>query len=123
MSRPQAPMLLIVEDERAIVQEIGDYFRQEGFIVRSAFDGRTGLEILEREKPSVVFLDLHLPDISGLEVLKRSRQLYPAVKVIVNSATLDSTLIEEARRLGCHVFVSKPFDLFAVRREIDGLAA
>ncbi len=118
-----APIFLIVEDERAIVEEIGDFFRQEGFRVRCAYDGKTGLEQLAKEKPAVVFLDLNLPDMSGLEVLKRSKALYPGVKVIVNSATLDNQLIDEARRLGCDVFVSKPFDLFMVRRQVDGLAA
>lgn len=119
----QAPTFLIVEDERAIVQEIGDFFRQEGFRVRFAYDGKTGLALLEQEKPAVVFLDIHLPDMSGLEILKRSKQLYPGVKVIVNSATVDTQLIEQARQLGCDVFVAKPFDLFMVRRQIDGLAA
>lgn len=113
--------LLIVDDEMGIVEEIKDFFQEEGFEVQTADTGKEGIEAVRKFHPDVVLLDMKLPDMSGLEVLKLCKQVSPDTKVIVNTGYVDQRLIDEAERLGRDVFLQKPFNLEHLKHEIDKL--
>jgi DNA-binding NtrC family response regulator len=113
--------ILIVDDESGIVEEVKSYFEEEGFEVYTADTGKQGLELLEQVKPDILLLDVKLPDMSGLNILKISKQNYPHIKVIVNTGYVDQVAIDEADRLGRDVFLQKPFNLERLHEEIQKL--
>lgn len=113
--------LLIVDDENGILEEVKSFFEEEGFQVFTADNGEDGIAILKREKPELLLLDMKLPDMSGLHVLKICKESSPLTKVIVNTGYVDQVLIDQADELGRDVFLHKPFDLEYLRREVNKL--
>lgn len=113
--------ILIVDDEAGIVDEVKDYLAEEGYSVRSADTGKEGIQTISEFKPQVLILDMKLPDMSGIDVLRACKDISPATKVIVNTGYVDQKLIDEAEELGRDVFLQKPFDLEKIREEIDRL--
>jgi len=113
--------LVIVDDESGIVDEVKDFFSEEGFEVHTADTGREGIEVIHRVQPDVLILDIKLPDISGLEVLKICKQMSPQTKVIVNTGYVDQHIIDESERLKRDAFLQKPFNLELLAGEIEKL--
>ncbi|HWU37938.1 MAG TPA: response regulator [Candidatus Acidoferrum sp.] len=79
--------ILVVDDEPVVLEALEALLRQEGHQVRTASDGATALRFVELEQPDILLLDLHLPDVSGFEVVSRLRQIpeLSAVPVIAFS--------------------------------------
>lgn len=115
--------LLIIDDEAGIIEEIRDFFTEEGFEVRAADSGKDGIKLIHQFLPDVLILDIKLPDISGLEVLRTCKESSPATKVIVVTGYVDQGIIDEAERLGRDAFLQKPFDLMLIVEEVDRLLA
>jgi DNA-binding NtrC family response regulator len=113
--------LLIVDDEQGIVDEVKSYFDEEGYEVQTADTGKEGIEAIGRFKPDIILLDMKLPDMSGLQVLKYCKETFPAIKVIVNTGYVDQNIIDESERLGRDAFLQKPFNLERLQTEIDAL--
>lgn len=113
--------LLIVDDETGIVEEVKSYFEEEGYEVRTADTAKDGIDVLTAFQPDVMMLDMKLPDASGLQVLRFSKENFPAVKVIVNTGYVDQIVIDEAEKMGRDAFLQKPFDLERLKNEIDAL--
>ena len=113
--------ILIVDDETGIVEEVKSYFEEEGFEVHAADTGKDGLEQLEKVQPDVLLLDMKLPDMSGLNVLKACKATSPNTKIIVNTGYVDQHLIDEAERLGRDAFLHKPFNLERLMEEVTRL--
>ena len=116
------PKLLIVDDEEGIIEELVGFFQEEGFDVSAATDGERGIQLLKSENPDLCLLDLKLPDMSGLLVLKIAKETCPNIKVIVNTGYVDQRLVDQANELKCYIFMHKPFDLFELKQKIDELA-
>lgn len=113
--------LLVVDDENGILEEIRSYFEEEGFQVFVADSGEEGIQLLKREKPDVLLVDMKLPDMSGLLVLKVAKESSPLTKVIVNTGYVDQALIDQAEELGRDIFLQKPFDLVCLKKEVERL--
>ena len=113
--------LLVVDDENEILEEVKTFFEEEGFQVFTADNGEDGIAILKREKPELLLLDMKLPDMSGLLVLKICKEASPLTRVIVNTGYVDQVLIDQAEELGRDIFLHKPFDLEYLRREVNKL--
>ena len=113
--------LLIVDDEQGIVDEVKSYFEEEGYEVQTADTGKEGIETIGKFKPDIILLDMKLPDMSGLQVLKYSKETFPATKIIVNTGYVDQNIIDESERLGRDAFLQKPFNLERLQLEIDAL--
>ena len=102
--------MLIVEDERDICECLQDFFQARGFEVGCAFSGEEALDRLARETVDVLLLDILLPGMSGLEVLRRAKELYPGVRAVMVTGLAREELAVEARQYGAAGFVTKPFD-------------
>src|SRR3989338_4267098 len=113
--------LLVIDDENGILDEVKAFFEEEGFQVFAADSGEEGIQILKREKPDVMLVDMKLPDMSGLLVLKVAKESSPLTKVIVNTGYIDQVMIDQAEELGRDVFLQKPFDLLRLKQEIERL--
>ena len=100
--------VLVVDDDPAIVRTLAINLRARDYQVQVAHDGRTALQILTEEPPDVMLLDLGLPDLDGVSVLRRLRA-FSALPVIVLSARHSSDDKVEALDLGADDYVTKPF--------------
>jgi two-component system, OmpR family, KDP operon response regulator KdpE len=100
--------ILLVDDDEALLRTLSMNLRARGFGVLTAGDGESALATLRREAPDVVILDLGLPGISGVEVLRELRGWSP-VPVIVLSARHGSDDKVEALDVGADDYVTKPF--------------
>ena len=119
--------VLAVDDDPAILRTLSINLRARGYDVETAGDGRSALQIVDERMPDVVILDLGLPDVDGVAVLRRLRS-FTDVPVVVLSARHGSDDKVEALDLGADDYVTKPFDteeLFArvraaLRRRASG---
>ncbi|HET9650194.1 MAG TPA: response regulator transcription factor [Microlunatus sp.] len=102
--------ILVVDDDPAIVRTLRINLRARDYDVQLAYDGRTALQILAEEPPDAVLLDLGLPDIDGVGVLRRLRE-FSDVPVVVLSARHTSDDKVEALDLGADDYVTKPFGM------------
>jgi len=109
--------VLIVDDDEALRSLQGDRMRAEGFLVREAATGAKALEELAAADVNVVVLDLRLPDIDGLEVLRRMPAGHPPVILLTAHGTIARAV--EAMRLGAEDFVVKPSTPEHIRLVID----
>ena len=103
--------MLVVDDERVVCECLRDFFAAHGFGVTTAFSGEEALEQLGGQAYDVVLLDVLLPGIHGLEVLRQVRRQYPQTKVVMMTALDDEHVRQQARQIGAHAFIGKPFDL------------
>ncbi len=103
--------ILVVEDEPDISALVAFHLAREGYRVRTAADGREALQIIEREQPILVVLDLMLPGMSGLDLLKtlRSQPGFENLPVILLTARREEADRIEGLRLGADDYVPKPF--------------
>ncbi|MCW2781641.1 MAG: kdpE [Marmoricola sp.] len=102
--------ILVVDDEPAILRTLAIGLRAHGHDVLTAADGRTALDAIREDDPDLVILDLGLPDLSGVEVLKQLRS-WTRLPVIVLSARTESTDKVEALDVGADDYVTKPFGM------------
>jgi len=103
-----------VDDERLVRQSLEKEFARQGYSVLSADNGKEALSLVEEETPDLVLLDLKLPDMDGIEVLKhlRKRDQNLTVLIITAYGSIDTAI--QAMRLGAYDYVTKPFDLEAI---------
>jgi two-component system nitrogen regulation response regulator NtrX len=115
--------LLVVDDESGIRSALIQVFEYEGHEVRGAEDGLGGIEAAREFRPDVIFLDVKMPGLDGLDVLARLREEDPSALVIMISGhgTIDTAV--EATRKGAYDFLQKPLDtdrlLVTLRRALD----
>ncbi|SDP68943.1 two-component system, OmpR family, KDP operon response regulator KdpE [Pedococcus dokdonensis] len=122
--------ILVVDDEPHLVRTLAINLRARDYSVETAGDGRTALQAFHDAPPDLIVLDLGLPDLDGVEVLRRVRQV-SQVPVIVLSARTDSVDKVEALDLGADDYVTKPFAMdellarvrVALRRRGDDAAS
>ena len=109
MSAPAAKVL-VVDDERPIRKLLRMGLTAQGYEILEAPDGKTSLELLA-QKPDLVVLDLGLPDIQGLDLLRMIRARNESVPIVVLSSRSDEPGKVEALDLGADDYVTKPFGM------------
>jgi len=102
--------VLVVDDETSVVEVLSEYFSGQGYTVRTASNGEEALRTLAEFKPAVVLLDVRMPGIDGVEVLRRARAIDQGAAVIMVTANEDVELARETLKLGAFDYVAKPFD-------------
>ena len=103
--------VLLVDDEREFVLTLAERMQLRGFDPEVAFSGEQALEKLARNIPDVMVLDLKMPGIDGLEVLRRVKKSHPRVQVIILTGHGSERDEAAARRLGAFDHLQKPVDL------------
>ena len=107
---PEGTTALIIDDSKTMVAALGGMLRENHFTVLEALSGEAGLEILRKNKPDVIFLDIVMPGMSGFDVLRRIRrsQYVGKVPVIIMSGNEAATEEYYVRRIGADDFMRKP---------------
>ncbi len=111
--------VLIIDDEKAILDSLSSILSDEGFQVSKAVDGREGLALFEREKPEIVLLDVWMPEMDGLEVLKKIRKMDQNAMIIVISGHGTISTAVEAVKIGAYDFLEKPLSIEKVLEVIS----
>ena len=103
--------ILLIDDEEAFMTTLQERLEMRGFSPRVATDGLTGLEMIAAEPPDVVVLDLRMPGLSGVEVLRRIRKGWPCLPVIMLSGHGSDQDFETCLSLGAALYHKKPLDI------------
>ncbi len=103
--------LLIVDDESDIREFARNFFAKRKIEASVASGGRQALEIIAKENPDLILLDVRMEEMTGIEVLRELRKKTPPVKVIMVSGVEDEEIIKEANALGVIGYIHKPFIL------------
>jgi DNA-binding response OmpR family regulator len=121
VAEPDGPVVLLVDDDPAIRRTVAAGLELEGFRVVPASGGRAALEAIGRVEPSIVLLDLTMPDLDGLEVLRRLREDGDDTPVCVLSARDDVSDRVLGLQEGADDYVVKPFALEEVAARLQAL--
>lgn len=107
--------VLVVDDERTLARAIKGYLDEAGYDTTVAHDAESALGMLERLRPDVVFTDVQLPGMNGIDFLRKVREFDPAISVCVMTAfgTIEGAV--EAVKLGAFDYLKKPLDLEEMR--------
>ena len=116
---PALPLALLIDDEEAICQALAGVLGDEGWRTVSADSGRQGIADFKARRPDLVFLDVWMPGIDGIETLQRLKAVDDAIPVVIMSghATIETAV--KATRLGAFEFLEKPLSLDKVLPMLD----
>lgn len=104
----ETPSLLIADDDQAFRETLGEVFEIRGYRALLASDGVEAFSIARREPVHVLLLDMHMPEWTGLETIRRLREFRVHIPWILMSAALDETIVREAREADAFTVVPKP---------------
>jgi two-component system response regulator PilR (NtrC family) len=115
--------ILVVDDERSMREMLAILLKREGHEVAIAENGRSAIELLNKQPFDLVVSDARMPDIDGLEVLRHARSINPSIIAIMITAYGSPDLIRGVADLGVNDYVEKPFNTevlrFRIRKELD----
>lgn len=111
--------ILIVDDQNGIRVLLVEVFSVEGYHTFQASNGKLALEIVRKESPDLVLLDMKIPGMDGLDILKHIKQIDPSIKVIMMTAYGELDMIKEATDLGALTHFTKPFDIDELRIAVN----
>jgi DNA-binding NtrC family response regulator len=111
--------VLVVDDEANICSLLEDALTSKGYTVRTCRDGECAIARAKQETFQVVFLDIKMPGMSGVEVLKRLRKQLPKAAFVMITGYAQSDLVDESLSSGAFVCLSKPFGIAQVLDVVD----
>ncbi len=103
--------IIVIEDDKIISNGLRQALTKEGYDVKCAFDGDSGLYMVKTEKPDLVILDIMMPHMNGFEVTTEVRRLGDSVPIIILSARVETKDKIRGLDLGADDYMTKPFDL------------
>ena len=111
--------ILILDDEAEIRQELKEFLVSQGFSIFEAANPSEAFRILKEQPIDISILDIRLPEMSGLQVLREVKKMHPTMEVIMISGHGDMDSVIEALRSGAEDFLKKPFQLREVLHSIE----
>jgi len=103
--------ILVIDDEAEACEFIKSFLEERSYSVITALNGHSGIESIKNNKPALVFLDMRMPDITGLEVLSKLKEDNITAKIILMTAIDEEAEIEKAKQLGAIGIIKKPVQL------------
>ena len=116
-----AEKIVVIEDDPSILRGLQLNLGMEGYLVRSATDGETGLRLAKTESPDLVVVDVMLPRLGGLEVVREIRQDDPDLPILILSAKGQEVDKVAGLKFGADDYMVKPFGLKELLARIDAL--
>ncbi len=110
--------ILIVDDQFGIRILLNEVFQKEGYNTFQAANGLQALDIVQKHDPDLVLLDMKIPGMDGIEILKRMKAIDPEIRVIIMTAYGELDMIQEAKSLGAITHFAKPFDIDDIRAAV-----
>jgi DNA-binding NtrC family response regulator len=119
----QSLEILVVDDEQSICLLLRDVLARFGHQVSTCQDGESALRLASERQLDLVFLDIRMPGMSGLQVLKKLREVQPQAKFVMITGFAKDDIIEDALRSGASACLCKPFRLAQVVELLEQLEA
>ena len=110
--------VLVVDDEQDIRETLKDILEKEGYSVEMAGSGTEAISKIDSIKPDLILMDVRMPGMNGVDLLKKLREINEDVPVAMITAYEDVALAEEALKLGAYDYIKKPFDLDYLRESV-----
>lgn len=110
--------LLIVDDQYGIRILLNEVFQKEGYITFQASNGVQALSIVEQDRPDLVLLDMKIPGMDGIEILRRLKEIDQTIEVFIMTAYGELDMIQQAKDLGARTHFAKPFDIDEIREAV-----
>ena len=110
--------VLVVDDEPEAVELLVEFLSSKGYEVLTATSGEEALRRVKEDRPHLVLLDIRMPKMNGLEVLKRIREIDPEMGIIMVTAVNEEDVGRQALELGAFDYVVKPLDLKYLERSL-----
>ena len=101
--------ILVVDDEAIVRESLRDWLADAGYQVLTAENGPRALEVIEKEKPSIMIADLVMPGMDGIELMKRARAQQPGIEVVIITAYASIPTAITAMKEGAYDYIEKPF--------------
>ena len=111
--------LLVVDDEPEICEFLKSFFEDRDYQVEVAYNGEGALEKIAVYQPDVILLDIQMPGMDGLQALKKIKNEYSKIKVIMVTAVESQEKIEEAMRFGADNYITKPLSLEYLEKDVQ----
>ena len=112
------PKILIVDDDQVALRNLRHILDKEGCEVATSPTGLRAMELLEEEEYDLVLTDLRMPMVDGMEILERTRHLYPDSEVIMITGYAKKDSATEAIKAGAYNYIVKPYKLDEVRKVV-----
>jgi two-component system response regulator (stage 0 sporulation protein F) len=113
--------ILAIDDQPGIRRLLEEIFKGTDYKIIPVAGGRDALKYLQQQKPELVLLDVKMPGLDGIEVLRELTALYPGLPVIMMTAYGELQVIDEAIDLGARGYITKPFDIMELRRLVESI--
>ncbi|MBI2116828.1 MAG: response regulator [candidate division NC10 bacterium] len=110
--------VLVVDDEPDAVELLQEFLTAKGYDVLTASDGEEALRQVKEHRPHLILLDVRMPKLNGMEVLKRVREIDHEVGVIMVTAVNEEETGREALKMGAFDYITKPLDLQYLERSL-----
>lgn len=110
--------MLVVDDEPEICDFLKNFFTEKKYNVQTATGGEEALSKVRKDKPHVMLLDVKMPGISGIDVLRQVKQIDKGIKVIMVTVIADRSMADLAKEFGADDYVTKPFSLEYLERDV-----
>ena len=108
--------VLVVDDEPQAVELLEEFLTAKGYAVVGASGGEEALGRLKEERPHLMLLDIRMPVMDGLEVLRRAREIDREVGIVMVTAVNEESIGREALRMGAYDYITKPLDFDYLER-------
>ena len=105
------PKLLIVDDESDVLDFAASFFRKRKVDVLTASSGEEALEVINREDPAAMLLDIKMEGMDGIETLKRIKEFNKEIKVIMVTGRDDEETMRQTQEMGAYGYIHKPLKL------------
>lgn len=115
--------VMIVDDQAIIRMMLRKVLASSGYCVFDVADGTRAVEIAQEEKPDIALVDVNIPGLSGINLLKHLREVNSQLATIFMSGSVDCRFLEEANKAGATGFLQKPFDIYELTEWLDDLTA
>ena len=115
--------VLIVDDDKDIVTIVSTILGGRGWDIKAAYNGREALEAVTASKPDIILLDIMMPEMNGIEVLKRIKKIDTDARIIMITAFGDVESYLDSMELGAYEYINKPFETDELLEMIDRVAA
>ena len=103
--------ILVVDDEIEVCNALNDFLTMKGYEVYTALDGPSALKKVAEIEPHIVLLDIRMPGMSGIDVLKEIKKTNDDIGIIMVTAVTDQVIAKSTFELGAYDYITKPVDL------------
>ena len=101
---------LVVDDEKGVSDQLKEFLENRGYKAFATTDGEKALELARNEKPNIVILDIRMPGLSGIDVLRELKKINPKIRVIMLTGYADDTTRNISKELGASNYMTKPYN-------------